>query len=333
MRLSSWHQLPSSELLKLKWKDLNLSLEQSEINFYIQEIYSDLKAKGFLFKPKFFVSDGWYVSLGDTAIAVPFYLLHPRLKHLEIEIMGRIEGDRASELRRLIRHELGHSIDHAYKLQSNIERTQLFGPSQANYPESYSAHLLSAKNYVQYLGQNYASSHPDEDWAETFAVWFDSRIHWRLRYPSGMARRKLNFMNRLMGEIKSQEVLQKRSIKKSDLIMEQMTLKQLYQTRLNEEKRFYNFKREGLETILVKKDENAKLLSPQTKQVLSDYLAQRVSCTKKDLQQVINNLEISLWRKGLRLNVKREKDFRALSEYFNQNLALYIGKEKNNILM
>ncbi|MDX1432546.1 MAG: hypothetical protein R3286_08855, partial [Gammaproteobacteria bacterium] len=47
----------------------------------------------------------------------------------------------------------------------------------------------------------YAQSHPDEDFAETFAVWLDPRSNWRKRYARWPALRKLEYVDTLMGEL------------------------------------------------------------------------------------------------------------------------------------
>jgi hypothetical protein len=47
----------------------------------------------------------------------------------------------------------------------------------------------------------YAQSHPDEDFAETFAVWLRPRSNWRTRYIGWPALKKLRYVDELMGEI------------------------------------------------------------------------------------------------------------------------------------
>ena len=46
---------------------------------------------------------------------------------------------------------------------------------------------------------HYAQKHPDEDWAETFAVWIDPNSHWRRRYREWqVAVAKLEYVDRIM---------------------------------------------------------------------------------------------------------------------------------------
>ncbi len=55
-----------------------------------------------------------------------------------------------------------------------------------------------------HLDSWYAQSHPDEDFAETFAVWLTPDSDWRSRYAGWPALRKLEYMDRLMKEISGQ---------------------------------------------------------------------------------------------------------------------------------
>ena len=49
-----------------------------------------------------------------------------------------------------------------------------------------------------HLDSWYAQSHPDEDFAETFAVWLNPRSVWMRRYADGPALKKLEYMDSLM---------------------------------------------------------------------------------------------------------------------------------------
>ncbi len=320
-KMKNWSNFSTQELLKLTIRDLNLSIEDSSAALMISSLKADLKERGFRFCPQFFISDGWFVSLNHTAISIPFYLLHPRLTALELEIMGTLEGHTARSFHKLIRHELGHAIDHAYRLQEVEGREELFGSSQLNYPESYLP-KNEKLTYVRYLGKNYASAHPDEDWAETFAFWFDYRDRWQTLYPHGKVRRKLDFMHLCMQKIKTLAPVENRSIKRTDELSPRKSLHEIYQKRLKEEQTFYKFQIKELESILVKK----KHRPARTGLVMSKKLS-------RDGQQVLSNLQIYLWRKGYALNIENTKNQKILVKHLNQKLHLYIGKEKNNILM
>jgi hypothetical protein len=54
---------------------------------------------------------------------------------------------------------------------------------------------------VRHLEYGYAQSHPDEDFAETVAVWLDPASRWRERYADWPALEKLLYVDKLMREI------------------------------------------------------------------------------------------------------------------------------------
>jgi hypothetical protein len=95
---------------------------------------------------------------------------------------------------------VGHAIDNAYTLRRRPRRRRLFGNPGIEYPEYYTPKPYS-KSYVQHLDHWYAQSHPDEDFAETFAVWLDPNSMWASRYAGWPAQRKLEYMDRLMREL------------------------------------------------------------------------------------------------------------------------------------
>ena len=49
-----------------------------------------------------------------------------------------------------------------------------------------------------HLDDWYAQSHPDEDFAETFAVWLTPELDWRKRYAGWKALQKLEYVDELM---------------------------------------------------------------------------------------------------------------------------------------
>ena len=101
---------------------------------------------------------------------------------------------------RILRHEAGHAIDNAYKLRQRRRRQQVFGPSYKAYPQFYDPKPYS-KSFVLHLDSWYAQSHPDEDFAETFAVWMNPESDWRPRYEGWPALKKLEYLDSLMKEL------------------------------------------------------------------------------------------------------------------------------------
>ena len=105
-----------------------------------------------------------------------------------------------------MRHEGGHAIDNAYKLRQRRRRQQIFGPSYKAYPEYYDPKPYS-KSFVLHLDSWYAQSHPDEDFAETFAVWLYPQSDWRVRYADWPALKKLEYMDALMRDVGAKPML------------------------------------------------------------------------------------------------------------------------------
>ena len=197
LKSPAWATLADAELLQLRLCDLGLTLEGTELEHRIADINAELGARGLSFRPHYWLSDEWFTPDGVPGIAIPFYLAHPRLAKLELAQMLEVEGGDSASCLRILRHEVGHAIDNAYQLRRRTTRRQLFGHPTTPYPEYYTPKPYS-KSFVQHLDHWYAQSHPDEDFAETFAVWLDPRSMWATRYAGWPAVRKLEYMDRLM---------------------------------------------------------------------------------------------------------------------------------------
>ncbi len=58
-----------------------------------------------------------------------------------------------------------------------------------------------SRRYVVHLPYWYAQAHPDEDFAETFAVWLTPGSTWKRDYKGSPALRKLAYVDELMQEL------------------------------------------------------------------------------------------------------------------------------------
>ena len=200
-----WADWPDEKLLDLRMCQLGVSIEDSVLADRIAALQRELEDRGLIhFKPHFWLSDEWFSPDGVPGVAIPFYLAHPRLERLERAYMLEVEGGTPEWCMRILRHEAGHAIDNAYKLRQRRRRQQVFGPSYKAYPQFYDPKPYS-KSFVLHLDSWYAQSHPDEDFAETFAVWMNPESDWRPRYEGWPALKKLEYMDALMKEIAQQE--------------------------------------------------------------------------------------------------------------------------------
>ena len=200
LKPADWTTLSDEKLLEVRMCDLALTIAGTELEARIAQLTAELEARGLMFRPHYWLSDEWFTPDGVPGIAIPFYLAHPRLAKLERAEMLEVEGGDPESCMRILRHEAGHAIDNAYQLQRRPTRRRLFGDPKTEYPEYYTPKPYS-KSFVQHLDHWYAQSHPDEDFAETIAVWLDPASAWGLHYTGWPAQRKLEYMDRLMREL------------------------------------------------------------------------------------------------------------------------------------
>ncbi|HTL46830.1 MAG TPA: putative zinc-binding metallopeptidase [Verrucomicrobiae bacterium] len=197
----SWNNLRENALLEKKITELDLTISRTAIATLIQKLYRELQDKGLSFLPPCFLADEWFCPVGVPAIGIPFYLAHPRLRRLEKKMMLEAEGDSKTEFLKLIRHEAGHAYSYAYNLYKKSRWRELFGPASKEYPDTYRPRPHS-RSYVIHLENWYAQSHPDEDFAETFAVWLTPNLNWKQRYRGWKgALEKLEYVDHLMKSI------------------------------------------------------------------------------------------------------------------------------------
>ena len=201
---ADWWNLPDEQLLDLRMSDLGLTIDGSMLVERIDLLHAELAQAQIAFRPHYWLSDEWFTPDGVAGIAIPFYLAHPRLEQLEERQMLEVEGGDHDWCMKILRHEAGHAIDNAYRLQRRRKRLKLFGPSSTAYPEYYTPKPYS-KSFVLHLDSWYAQAHPDEDFAETFAVWLKPDSQWRERYHDWPAIKKLEYMNDLMRELAGQQ--------------------------------------------------------------------------------------------------------------------------------
>jgi hypothetical protein len=195
-----WLDLSDDELLSVRMCDLNLTIQGTALDGRIAKVQSELDARNLQFQPHYWLSDEWFSPDGIPGIAIPFYLAHPRLEKLERSQLFEVEGGDEAWCLKILRHEVGHAIENAFRTRLKKQRRTVFGRSSVEYPEYYSPRPYS-KSFVLHLDAWYAQSHPDEDFAETFAVWLTPDSQWRERYIGWPALKKLEYMDALMREL------------------------------------------------------------------------------------------------------------------------------------
>ncbi len=210
---------PSEELLDKPIRELGLKIEGSPVERFVNQLYRELEQKKLTkFRPPCYLTDEWGCPSGEPVIGIPFYLASTALSQLEKQT-NDLEDSR--EIMMYLRHEAGHAFNYAYKLHRTPEWKQLFGPFRRPYHDNYRPVPFS-RNYVRYLAGWYAQKHPDEDFAETFAVWLTPRSAWRKRYRGWGAMEKLRYMNRIARQLSDVDPVRRRG--QTDITVDEMEM-------------------------------------------------------------------------------------------------------------
>lgn len=189
-------------LLSRQISELDLEIRGTRVERLVARLYSELAERGIAFRPPVYLSDEWGCPDGTPLIGVPFYLADARLERLEAEHSGSVESD--DEAMRYLRHEAGHAVNYAFHLYEHGDFASTFGNYAQPYHEHYRADPFS-REYVRHILGWYAQKHPDEDFAETFAVWLTPGLDWRDVYASWPALVKLEWVESVMRHVATQQ--------------------------------------------------------------------------------------------------------------------------------
>jgi hypothetical protein len=197
------------ELLNMRICDMGLRIEGTPLEPAIEKVRREIAARGLKFQPRFYLCDSWGCPDEVPVVGVPFYLADERLRRIEEEQTGDIEDE--AMLLMLLRHEVGHAYNYAYRLWERPDWVETFGRFHKPYREQFQPNPVS-REFVRHLvhneyGRLYAQKHPDEDFAETFAVWLTPRSAWRRKYRMWSAFRKLRYVDSLMRRIRPRRPL------------------------------------------------------------------------------------------------------------------------------
>jgi len=215
-------------------RELGLQLEGSALEKYVHALYREIERKGLRhFRPACYLTDEWGCPSGEPVIGIPFYLADPKLAALEKD-MNDLEDER--EIMMYLRHEAGHAFNYAYELYKRDDWRALFGPFRRAYKDHYRPVPFN-RRYVRHIAGWYAQKHPDEDFAETFAVWLTPRSGWRRKYRGWPAMRKLRYVDRTARRVAGAPPA--RPMGATDVTVEEMdvTVEQFYQQHTPDEGR------------------------------------------------------------------------------------------------
>ncbi len=216
----------AQEFLSKPIRELGLRLDGSPLERFVQQLYRELEKKGITkFRPACYLSDEWGCPSGEPVIGIPFYLADSHLARLERE-MNDLEDSR--EIMMYMRHEAGHAFNYAYELFKTPEWRELFGSFRRPYRDTYRP-IPFSRSYVRHIAGWYAQKHPDEDFAETFAVWMTPGSRWRERYRGWRAMAKLKYVDRIARQVGEIDPIRQRG--RTDITVEEMeaTVAEFYQ--------------------------------------------------------------------------------------------------------
>jgi hypothetical protein len=321
------------ELLAKPIRELGLKLEGSPIEKLVQQLYAELGRKGIAkFRPACYLTDEWGCPSGEPIIGIPFYLANAELASLERQ-MNDLEDQRETMM--YLRHEAGHAFNYAYKLYRSPEWKALFGPYRRRYLDNYRPVPFS-RNYVRHLAGWYAQKHPDEDFAETFAVWLTPRSGWRKRYRGWGAMPKLHYMDRVARELGNADPVRKRGY--PDVTVDEMeaTVGDFYRQTVAETIPVGDL---ALDTDLVdifnvsKRQRNgvrpAQEFLKEHRKAITDKLAYWTGIQRPLVKQLVEMIEKRTTELGLRSDIKRESEHLAeLTVYATTLVSNYMHRGK-----
>jgi hypothetical protein len=228
-------KLSSRKILSLQLCNLGIKLKENKIICNnIKKLTTELEKKGLKhFNPKYYIGDEWFSPSESISISIPFFLCHPKLRKLEKQKVGFVEGDSSKWFMQLLRHETGHCIDYAYQLSKSQEWKKKFGNPNKKYSVDTYPFDITSKDFVINLEDHYAQSHPEEDFAETFAVWLQyDKATWKSIYKTWpKALSKLNYIDKKCNEIKNLAPIYTTTSQLANINRLRITLKTYYNTK------------------------------------------------------------------------------------------------------
>jgi hypothetical protein len=312
------------ELLTKPVRELGLKIEGSPVEGYVQQLYRELEQKKLMkFRPAVYLTDEWGCPSGEPVIGVPFYLANSDLAQVEKEIN---DLEDAREVMMFLRHEAGHAFNYAYRLYNRPEWKQIFGWFRRPYRDNYRPVPFS-RNYVRHMAGWYAQKHPDEDFAETFAVWLTPRSGWRKRYRGWGAMSKLQYMDRLARELSNVDPVRKKG--HTDITVEEMemTVGELYQpagedvpiidmATNTDLKDIFNAKRS-------KRARPAQQFLHEHRKAVVDKIAYWTGVQRPLVKKLVEAIENRIGELGLLTDSKRESEYLAEITVYASALAMH----------
>jgi hypothetical protein len=319
------------EILAKPIRDLGLKLEGSPLERYVQRLRAELDRKGLKrFRPRCYLTDEWGCPSGQPVIGIPFYLADPKLAKLEKE-MNDLEDHR--EIMMYLRHEAGHAFNYAYEVYKRPEWRGLFGPFRRAYRDDYRP-IPFSRRFVRHIAGWYAQKHPDEDFAETFAVWLTPRSNWRKKYAHWSALEKLRYVDKLARKLRDTDPI--RATGATDITVEEMdkTVAEFYQASGEASSTIELPLDTDLVDIFIRSKRKrgvrpAADLIRETRKPLVDKITYWTGVRRPLVRALIESIEKRVGELSLSAEIKREKEHLAEITAYATTLAMnYLDRGK-----
>ena len=321
------------EILSKPIQQLGLKLEGSPLERFVQQLYEELGAKGLKrFRPRCYLTDEWGCPNMEPVIGIPFYLADPKLQRLESQ-MNDIED--ARQIMMYLRHEAGHAFNYAHALYKTQEWRSLFGPFRRAYRENYKPVPFS-RQFVRHMEGWYAQKHPDEDFAETFAVWMTPRSNWRQRYKGWGAMKKLLYMDRIGRKLRDAEAVVPHG--DTDITVDEMnvTVGEFYQRALDQQLSPGELPLDtDLRDIFRVSKQRRKNVRPavellrENRKALVDKVNYWTGVQRPLVKKLVETIEAKASDLGLRADIKCEREYLTEVSVYATALAMnYITRGK-----
>jgi hypothetical protein len=301
------------QILTQPIRALGLKLEGSPLERFVQQLYREIDRKGLKkFRPPCYLSDEWGCPSGEPVIGIPFYLADPKLARLEKELN---DLEDSQQIMMYLRHEAGHAINYAYGLYKTPEWKRLFGPYRRRYRDDYRPVAFS-RSFVRHMEGWYAQKHPDEDFAETFAVWLTPRSGWRKKYKGWPAMEKLYYVDRIGKQLSNTEPVRARGRK--DITVDEMetTVAEFYEAVLSEQPSTGELSLDtDLQDIFKVSQRKKQGVRPaadllrENRKPLVDKLAYWTGVQRPLAKKLVESIETRVGELNLRANEKKEKEY------------------------
>jgi hypothetical protein len=326
---------PATEsLLEKPIRDLGLKLEQSPVDRFVQQLYRELERRRLhKFRPAVYLTDEWGCPSGEPVIGIPFYLAHADLAQLEKEV-NDLEDSR--EIMMYLRHEAGHAFNYAYKLYNAPEWKQLFGSFRRPYRDNYRP-IPFSRDYVRHMAGWYAQKHPDEDFAETFAVWLTPGSNWRKRYRGWGALAKLRYMDRIARELSQVDPIRRRG--RTDITVDEMdsTVGEFYRQSTQEEVPVVDWAHDtdlaDIFNVPKRRKNGARPAAEfvrEHRKTITDKIAYWTGMQRPSIKRLLETIEKRATDLALRADTRRSSEHLAEISVYAAALAMnYMTKEES----